>query len=55
MTPDGRLGLGLVEFDSLAEAEKAAEGPRGYHDPTVPFKIAGVDVFESVASARQPT
>lgn len=53
VTPDGRLGLGFVEFGSLAEAEKAAQDPRGYHDPTGPFRIASVDVFESVATAQR--
>jgi len=51
VSEDGTLGLGVVGFSSHADAEVAAEGPRSYHDPAVPFRIAGVDLYESVATA----
>lgn len=53
VSPDGTVGLGCVEFTSVEAAETAARGPRGYHDPEVPFRIAAVDVLETVATARR--
>jgi hypothetical protein len=51
ITEDGRFGLGLVEFDTLEAAERAASAPRSYHDPSVPFRISSVEVFEQIAAA----
>lgn len=55
VTQDGTLGLGFVEFTSRADAEAAAEGPRNHHDPEAPFRIAGVDIYEPVASLSPRT
>lgn len=53
VSQDGRWGLGVVEFSSPGAAETAAEAPRGYHDPDVLFRIASVEIYEEVATARQ--
>lgn len=55
MSQDGRQGIGVVEFASSAAAEAAALGPRRYHDPDVPFRIASVDIYETIATASRPS
>lgn len=41
----------MVEFTTREAAERAAVAPRSYHDPTVPFRIASVEVYEQVAES----
>lgn len=50
VTADGRWGIGVVEFGSADAAERAAVGPRGYHDPEAAFRIASVEVYKRVAA-----
>ena len=51
VTDDGRWGLGFVRFGTSEAAETAAEAPRGYHDPAVPFRIASVEVYDEIPAA----
>lgn len=51
VSEDGHWGLGVVHFATREAAERAAVAPRSYHDPTVPFRIASVEVYEQVAAA----
>jgi hypothetical protein len=51
LSEDGRRGLGVVEFTTTSAAEKAAVGPRAYHDPHAKFRIASVEVYEQIAAS----
>ena len=52
VSDDGHWGIGVVEFSTREEAERAAVAPPfHHHDPTVPFRIARVEVYEQVAEA----
>ena len=50
LSTDGRRGLGVVEFATTRAAEKAAVGPRDFHDPDAKFRVAGVEVYEQIAA-----
>ena len=51
VSADGTRGLGVVEFTTSTAAERAARGPRGYHDPDAKFRIASVEVYDQVAAS----
>lgn len=51
VSEDGHQGVGVVEFTTREAAERAAVAPRSYHDPSVPFRIASVEIYEQVAEA----
>jgi len=51
-SPDGRMGIGVVVFDSEDAASRAAQGPRSYlRDEGRAWNIEGVTVYEQLASA----
>ena len=48
----GPQALGVVVFASRADADRAAQGPRGYHrDGTRAWNIEDVTLYEQAASA----
>jgi uncharacterized protein len=50
LDPAGSFGIGLLEMDDLAEAERFAQG-----DPTIKAKMNTYTIFPMIIAASQPS